>query len=111
MAPELLRQEPYTEKAYLFPSLRLFIIYSSKYYYLYLKHNRDVFSYALVLWEMLTKQIPHTGMKSFEIRKTVGKDGLRPPIPPTCPKKYAKLIKDCWNQNPRRRLVGLPPPL
>jgi len=34
----------------------------------------------------------------------VGKDGLRPPIPPTCPKKYAKLIKDCWNQNPRRRL-------
>jgi len=31
----------------------------------------------------------------------------RPEIPDACPAKFAKLIIDCWNSNPKKDLVYL----
>eukprot|EP01090_Pellita_catalonica_P017809 TRINITY_DN5494_c0_g1_i1.p2 TRINITY_DN5494_c0_g1~~TRINITY_DN5494_c0_g1_i1.p2 ORF type:complete len:132 (+),score=12.70 TRINITY_DN5494_c0_g1_i1:41-436(+) len=55
-APEVLRNERYTQKA-------------------------DVFSFAIVLWECVTRKKPYDGMPPFRVICDVGQNGLRPPLP------------------------------
>jgi len=77
-APEVLRNEVYTEKA-------------------------DIFSYALVLWELVTREEPHRGVPPFQIVFAVGNQALRPPIPSSCPHHYTILIEECWIEQPNQR--------
>ena len=35
----------------------------------------DVFSFAVIMWEMLTWQIPYTGYFSLQVRTSVGESG------------------------------------
>eukprot|EP00698_Gefionella_okellyi_P011806 TRINITY_DN3136_c0_g4_i4.p1 TRINITY_DN3136_c0_g4~~TRINITY_DN3136_c0_g4_i4.p1 ORF type:complete len:572 (+),score=101.65 TRINITY_DN3136_c0_g4_i4:93-1808(+) len=78
MAPEVLRSEAYSIRA-------------------------DVYSFAIVLWELVTLQAPHPRMQYYELIRRVADEGLRPVIPPTVPSVIAQLIKDCWAEDPHAR--------
>jgi len=76
-APEVLRNEIYTTKA-------------------------DVYSFAIILWEMSTRQDPFPGMGAFELIVQVGKHGLRPGTLSEA-NPLAHIIAECWDDNPKLR--------
>ncbi|ETO64112.1 TKL protein kinase [Phytophthora nicotianae P1976] len=78
MAPEVIRHEPYSSKA-------------------------DVYSFAVVLWELLAKDIPFKGQTPMQTAMAVAEHQMRPALPHTTPPKIAELIEHCWNQDPTRR--------
>lgn len=60
----------------------------------------DVYSYGMILWEMLTEQVPFSGLESAQvILKTVIQQS-RPPIPENTPHNLTILIERCWSPNP-----------
>lgn len=63
----------------------------------------DVYSYGILLWEMLTHDIPYKGMKESQIAKFVVQDDGRPLVPQNCPPKLKRLIRLCWDKNPEKR--------
>jgi len=77
MAPEVLSHENYSEKA-------------------------DVYSFGVILWELLTCEEPFNDVPIFSVPVMVTK-GERPPIPKDCPSLFKKLIKSCWSQSPKSR--------
>jgi tRNA A-37 threonylcarbamoyl transferase component Bud32 len=77
-APEILRNARYTTKA-------------------------DVFSYAIVLWELVTREEPFAGMPAFQVIFAVGTKGVRLPLPAVCPPELIKLIVSCWQEDPALR--------
>ncbi|KAN0028998.1 hypothetical protein ACTFIV_010866 [Dictyostelium citrinum] len=77
-APEVLRNDAYTEKA-------------------------DVFSFAIVLWEMVTREDPYQGMPTFQIVISVGQHKLRPIVPPQVSAPFTRLITECWSEDPQQR--------
>jgi len=77
-APELFNSEQYSEKI-------------------------DVYSFGVLLWELLTHDVPFRGLTPFMIVRQVTESHSRPLIPQNCPPKLAKLIKACWDQDPSRR--------
>jgi serine/threonine protein kinase len=63
----------------------------------------DVYSYGMVLWELLEKKRPFEEYSSrFDIMDAV-KAGKRPAINENCPPTYKALIKRCWQTEPSRR--------
>eukprot|EP01133_Synstelium_polycarpum_P013424 gene13424-15818_t len=77
-APEVLRNDQYTEKA-------------------------DVFSFAIVLWELVTREDPYQGMPTFQIVISVGQHKLRPIVPPHVSAPFTRLITECWSEDPTQR--------
>ncbi|KAF2075586.1 hypothetical protein CYY_003129 [Polysphondylium violaceum] len=77
VAPEVLAEEGYTEKA-------------------------DVYSFAIVLWELLTRLIPYAGKNTMQVVRSIDR-GERLPMPDWCPPAYAKLINRCWDTDPTNR--------
>jgi len=77
-APEVLRNDTYTEKA-------------------------DVFSFAIVLWEIVTREDPYQGMPTFQIVISVGQHKLRPIVPPQVSAPFTRLITECWSEDPAQR--------
>jgi serine/threonine protein kinase len=65
--------------------------------------SADVYSFAMVLWELITRQPLYPGMPPFQIIFTVGTQGLRPTLPPTCNSGLASVIRDCWAEDPSQR--------
>lgn len=78
MAPEVIRNEPCSEKV-------------------------DIWSYGVVLWELLTCEIPYKDVDSSAIIWGIGNNSLQLPIPSTCPEGFKLLIKQCWSPKPRNR--------
>ena len=78
MAPEVIRNEPCNEKV-------------------------DIWSFGVLLWELLTCEIPYQNVDSSAIIWGVGSNKLYLPIPTTCPEGYKLLIKQCWANKPRNR--------
>ncbi|KAL9146225.1 hypothetical protein ABFS82_13G096300 [Erythranthe guttata] len=74
MAPELIRNEPFTEKC-------------------------DIFSLGVIMWELCTLNRPWEGIPSVQVVYAVGNDGQRLEIP-DCP--LSKLIADCWKEADER---------
>lgn len=60
-------------------------------------------SYGVVLWELLTCEIPYKDVDSSAIMFGVGNHTLQLPIPSTCPDGFRLLIKQCWSEKPRNR--------
>ena len=56
----------------------------------------DVYSFAIILWELITLSEPYKGRDPLEIAFAVADEGLRPKIPFVCPEEYSKLMQDCW---------------
>lgn len=64
----------------------------------------DVFSFAVLLWEMVTGEEPWAGVSSpLQIVMAVGVEQQRLPIPADCPRPIARLIAECWHHNPDAR--------
>eukprot|EP00727_Mastigamoeba_balamuthi_P010004 m51a1_g5626 putative flag-tagged protein kinase domain of mitogen-activated protein kinase kinase kinase (1200) ;mRNA; f:791973-798029 len=78
MAPEVLRNETYTEKV-------------------------DVYSFALVVFEVFTRETPYINMDVEQIKEAVGYKALRPKMPETVPAAIKELIQKCWSQLPESR--------
>uniref|UniRef100_A0A8C6Q3Y4 Mitogen-activated protein kinase kinase kinase 12 n=1 Tax=Nothobranchius furzeri TaxID=105023 RepID=A0A8C6Q3Y4_NOTFU len=78
MAPEVIRNEPVSEKV-------------------------DIWSFGVVLWEMLTGEIPYKDVDSSAIIWGVGNNSLQLPVPESCPDGFKVLLRQCWNCKPRNR--------
>jgi len=75
-APEILRGEEYNESA-------------------------DVFSYGIVVWEIISGLPPYQGMNPNTVVGQVAyqKPGLRPPIPYCPSQQWIELMEKCWDDN------------
>ncbi|XP_062975761.1 mitogen-activated protein kinase kinase kinase 12 [Elgaria multicarinata webbii] len=78
MAPEVIRNEPVSEKV-------------------------DIWSFGVVLWELLTGEIPYKDVDSSAIIWGVGSNSLHLPVPTSCPDGFKILLRQCWNSKPRNR--------
>eukprot|EP00877_Chromochloris_zofingiensis_P013896 jgi/Chrzof1/8760/Cz03g23150.t1 len=78
MAPEVIEHKPYDEKA-------------------------DVFSFGVVLWELLTSKIPYSDMTPLQAAVGVVQKGLRPAIASHCPQALADIMTACWDAAPQHR--------
>ena len=56
----------------------------------------DIFSYGIVLWEMLTGKFPFAGLEPHAIMWRVCNENERLPIPDDCPEPVRELIERCW---------------
>ncbi|KAJ0986426.1 hypothetical protein J5N97_004782 [Dioscorea zingiberensis] len=78
MAPEMIKHKPYS-------------------------HKVDVYSFGLLLWEMVTGTIPYQEMTPIQAAFAVVDKNLRPVIPEDCPAALGCLIKKCWALQPEKR--------
>ena len=64
----------------------------------------DIFSFATILWEIVTGGTPYTGLtKKAQVVLVVSRHHARPLIPPQCPVALAQLIRRCWHPDPSCR--------
>lgn len=77
MAPEVINHQPYDQKA-------------------------DIFSFAIVLWELLTAKIPYENMTPLQAALGV-RQGLRPEIPKDIHPRLCDLMQRCWDMVPSNR--------
>jgi len=77
-APEILRHDVYNQQA-------------------------DVYSYAIVLWEMITSKVPFEGIPPMNAGILVASNQLRPEIPPDCDPDLRHLVTWCWQEDPNKR--------
>lgn len=68
-----------------------------------LTESVDSYSFAMILWEMLTRRKPFDGLSEGLIWSLVAERGDRPCIPTSCPKILRNLIAACWNKDPALR--------
>jgi len=63
----------------------------------------DVYSFALVVWEMLTGEIPFANLDGPQAAAQVAYTNLRPAIPASCPAPLRGLIQRCWVDDAKSR--------
>lgn len=80
MAPEVIRSEPYS-----FPV--------------------DVWSYGVVLWEILIGDEPYKNLDSSAVVWAVGNNSFRLPIPYSFPEGFRRILIGCWKAQPGDRLT------
>mmetsp|Transcript_37282 Transcript_37282/g.42584 ORF Transcript_37282/g.42584 Transcript_37282/m.42584 type:complete len:730 (+) Transcript_37282:202-2391(+) len=80
MAPEILGNQAYAEPA-------------------------DVFSFGIILWELLTAECPYDGMTAIQCALAVLNRDQRPQIPSWCPPALKSLILSCVERNPSDRPI------
>ncbi|OAY72347.1 Serine/threonine-protein kinase HT1 [Ananas comosus] len=78
MAPEMIQHRPYTQKV-------------------------DVYSFGIVLWELITGMLPFANMTAVQAAFAVVNKGVRPIVPPDCPPSLGEIMTRCWDANPDAR--------
>jgi len=63
----------------------------------------DVYSYGVLLWELVTGRRPYEGKKDTEIYQAT-LNNQRDAIPSGTPEIYKTLIQQCWHPEPDRRI-------
>ncbi|XP_071723547.1 uncharacterized protein [Rutidosis leptorrhynchoides] len=78
MAPEVLRNEPSNEKS-------------------------DIFSFGVILWELMTVSVPWNNLNSLQVVGVVGFMDRRLDIPEKVDPQISDIIRDCWKSDPAER--------
>jgi len=78
MAPEVIRNDPCSEKV-------------------------DIWSYGVLVWELLTGEVPYKGVDYSALIWGVGNNSLRLPVPTTCPEGFKLLLNLCWKSKANNR--------
>uniref|UniRef100_H3DPV2 Mitogen-activated protein kinase kinase kinase n=1 Tax=Tetraodon nigroviridis TaxID=99883 RepID=H3DPV2_TETNG len=63
----------------------------------------DIWSYGVLLWELLTGEVPFRGIDGLAVAYGVAMNKLALPVPSTCPEPFARLMEDCWSSDPHSR--------
>ncbi|PON85953.1 Mitogen-activated protein kinase kinase kinase [Trema orientale] len=63
----------------------------------------DVFSFGIVLWEILTGEEPYANMHYGAIIGGIVNNTLRPPVPSYCDSEWRLLMEQCWAPDPVAR--------
>ena len=67
-------------------------------------HKADVYSFAIVLWQLCSKKKPYKRILSRkEFKDRVFMSGVRPYVEPTWPITIKDLLKTCWHGDPNTR--------
>ncbi|KAL3644269.1 Serine/threonine-protein kinase sty13 [Castilleja foliolosa] len=75
MAAEMIRRRPYIQKV-------------------------DVYSFGIVLWELITGMLPFPNMTAVQAAFDVVNKGVRPAIPNDCLPALSQIMTLCWDANP-----------
>ncbi|KAG9449376.1 hypothetical protein H6P81_009341 [Aristolochia fimbriata] len=75
MAPEMIQHRPYNQKV-------------------------DVYSFGIVLWELITGMLPFQNMTAVQAAFAVVNKGVRPIIPHDCLPVLGEIMTRCWDANP-----------
>uniref|UniRef100_A0A8C2ZVF4 Mitogen-activated protein kinase kinase kinase n=1 Tax=Cyclopterus lumpus TaxID=8103 RepID=A0A8C2ZVF4_CYCLU len=65
--------------------------------------SSDVWSFGVLLWELLTGEVPYREIDALAVAYGVAMNKLTLPVPSTCPEPFAQLLGECWSPNPRSR--------
>ncbi|XP_018428123.1 PREDICTED: mitogen-activated protein kinase kinase kinase MLT isoform X1 [Nanorana parkeri] len=63
----------------------------------------DTYSYGVVLWEMLTREVPFKGLEGLQVAWLVVEKNERLTIPSSCPRSFAELMRQCWDADAKKR--------
>lgn len=63
----------------------------------------DVWSYGVLLWELLTGETPYKGIDALAVAYGVAVNKLTLPIPSTCPQPWRVLMEECWASDSHAR--------
>ncbi|KAM4698508.1 mitogen-activated protein kinase kinase kinase 20 isoform 2-T2 [Rhinophrynus dorsalis] len=63
----------------------------------------DTYSYGVVLWEMLTREVPFKGLEGLQVAWLVVEKNERLTIPSCCPRSFAELMRQCWEADSKKR--------
>lgn len=56
----------------------------------------DVFSVGIIIWEIITGEVPHSDIEAHDLKDEVCNKGTRPRLPEFFPKDLIKILKTCW---------------
>lgn len=65
--------------------------------------SSDVWSFGVLLWELLTGEVPYREIDALAVAYGVAVNKLTLPIPSTCPEPFVQLLGECWCPNPHGR--------
>ncbi|TYK03642.1 PB1 domain-containing protein/Pkinase_Tyr domain-containing protein [Cucumis melo var. makuwa] len=63
----------------------------------------DVFSFGIVLWELLTGEEPYANLHYGVIIGGIVSNTLRPEVPESCDPEWRSLMERCWSSEPLER--------
>lgn len=65
--------------------------------------KRDVYAFSMLLYEILSGQIPFENLTRFQIINSAFRSGERPNLPDSFSKPCRDLIEQCWSEDPDER--------